>query len=60
MESRESARLEAFSDAVIAISITLLGLDLKLPITNDKTSLLWGLVDQWPIYIAFSLVFLHY
>jgi len=57
MESRESARLEAFSDAVIAISITLLGLDLKLPITDDKTSLLQGLADQWPVYLAFLVSF---
>ena len=30
MESRESGRLEAFSDGVFAISITLLGLDLEI------------------------------
>jgi uncharacterized membrane protein len=57
MESRESARLEAFSDAVIAISITLLGLDLKVPLTFDKSTLLHSLVEQWPVYLAFLVSF---
>jgi uncharacterized membrane protein len=57
MENRDTARLETFSDGVFAISITLLSLDLKLPITNDKVSLMWGLIDLWPVYLAFIVSF---
>src|SRR5437588_6013307 len=57
MESRESARLEALSDGVFAISVTLLGLDLKLPPPGGKLSLMEGLLWQWPVYLAFFVSF---
>jgi uncharacterized membrane protein len=48
-------RLEAFSDGVFAVAITLLVLDLQLPPTN--VSLIQGLADRWPAFAAFGLSF---
>ncbi|WP_296500759.1 TMEM175 family protein [uncultured Actinomyces sp.] len=49
-------RLEAFSDGVIAIAITLLSLEIKLP--DDVESLLRALASLWPGYVGFVLSFL--
>ncbi|HLW61617.1 MAG TPA: TMEM175 family protein [bacterium] len=57
-ESGETARIEAFSDGVFAIAITLLVLDLKVP--RDATGgshLLRALLAQWPTYLAFLTSF---
>ena len=53
----ESGRVEAFSDGVFAIAITLLILDIKVP-AGDGSSL-WGeLGKQWPSYVAYAVSFL--
>ena len=49
-------RLEAFSDGVIAIAITLLSLEIKLP--EDGGRLLGSLASLWPSYVGFVLSFL--
>jgi uncharacterized membrane protein len=57
-------RLEAFSDGVFAIAITLLVLDIKVPaipnVTGDNVdnALFAALVNQWPKYLAYVLSFL--
>jgi uncharacterized membrane protein len=55
----ETARLEAFSDAVIAIAMTILALELRVPILEAVTSknLVSAILDQWPSYFAFALSF---
>jgi hypothetical protein len=53
---RESARLVAFSDAVFAITITLLVLEIKPP--SDYGNLLHGLGTLWPSYLAYAVTFL--
>ena len=51
---RDVTRLEAFSDGVFAIAITLLVLDLKVPRDLPaETSLASALMRQWPAYLAF-------
>jgi len=49
-------RLEIFSDGVIAIAITLLVLDIKVP-EAEPGKLLHALGEQWPSYVAFVLSF---
>jgi uncharacterized membrane protein len=53
---RDTARLEAFSDGVFAITIILLILDIKPP--TDYQSLLHGLAALWPSYLAYAVTFL--
>ena len=52
-------RLEAFSDAVFAIAITLLALTLQVPVLNPVTpeALAADLAAQWPTYLSFLLSF---
>jgi len=57
---KETERIEAFSDGVFAISVTLLVLELHVPdVKNGDTSihLLEQLKVQWPGYIAFVISF---
>jgi uncharacterized membrane protein len=52
-----TARLEAFSDGVIAIAITLLVLDIKVP-PPGAGGLGHALAEQWPVYAAYVVSFL--
>jgi uncharacterized membrane protein len=58
-QEKETIRVEAFSDGVFAIAITLLVLDLKVPhIKNSAESLVAALLGQWPSYLAFLTSFI--
>jgi len=48
--------VEAFSDAVFAITTTLLVLEIRPP--TDDRNLLHGLLALWPSYVAYALTFL--
>ena len=52
-----TSRLEAFSDGVIAIAITLLVLEIHVPETDGPDSLGHQLADQWPSYAAYLVSF---
>jgi uncharacterized membrane protein len=59
-ESKGTARLEAFSDGVFAIAITLLALSLQVPHAESnsaKYALASALFHQWPSYVAFVTSF---
>jgi uncharacterized membrane protein len=53
---RDTGRLVAFSDAVFAITVTLLALEIRPP--SDYTNLLHGLALLWPSYVAYAVTFL--
>jgi TMEM175 potassium channel family protein len=53
---RDTMRVVAFSDAVFAITITLLVLEITPP--TDYGNLLHGLVALWPSYLAYPVTFL--
>jgi uncharacterized membrane protein len=57
-EARETARLEAFSDGVIAIAITLLVLHILVPHLEPGENLADALVSLWPSYLAYVVSFL--
>lgn len=48
-------RLEAFSDAVVAIILTIMVLELKVP--HEPT--LAGLAPLWPVFISYVLSFIY-
>ena len=52
-----SGRVEAFSDGVMAIAITLLILDVKVPVAGEG-DLASKLAHQWPSYAAYAVTFL--
>lgn len=51
----EKNRLEAFSDGVLAIIITIMVLELKVPHGND----LAALAPLWPVYLSYVLSFIY-
>lgn len=59
-EEKETGRLEAFSDGVYSIAMTLLVLDLKVPHVDGPgtaSGLVSALLAQWPSYFAFVTSF---
>ena len=62
MGRKETGRIEAFSDGVFAVAITLLVFDLKVPTTTaldaiSVAGLAKALSQQWPSYLAFVTSF---
>lgn len=51
------ARLETFSDGVLAIVITLLVIELRPPEVGAHETLAEALWNQWPSYLAYFLAF---
>jgi uncharacterized membrane protein len=51
-----TGRLEAFSDGVFAIAITLLVLDIVIPASAER-HLLRSVIDLWPSYLAYVVSF---
>ena len=58
-DAKETGRVEAFSDGVFAIAITLLVLELKVPHLEDGSGgrLAAALLRQWPSYLGFVTSF---
>jgi len=58
-EIKETQRLEAFSDGVFAIAITLLVLEIRLPAgEGEEGGLLAHLLEIWPMYLAYIVSFM--
>jgi uncharacterized membrane protein len=58
-EQSETGRIEAFSDGVFAIAITLLVLEIKVPPHKivESVGLVSSLLSLWPSYLAFLTSF---
>lgn len=56
---KETGRVEAFSDGVFAIAVTLLVLDLKVPKSSEVGAggLVPALFRQWPMFLAYLTSF---
>lgn len=52
---KETARLEAFSDGIFGVAITLLALDIKIPESSEATNAaVWSnIVGLWPAYLTY-------
>ena len=57
MSTEPTSRLEAFSDGVFAIAITLLILEIRVPPAGVEGGLWVRLVALWPSYLAFGFSF---
>jgi uncharacterized membrane protein len=64
MEEKETGRLEAFSDGVFAVAITLLVLNIRIPGIDlppgklpDDTNLWQALLNEWPMLAAYATSF---
>jgi uncharacterized membrane protein len=51
-----TGRMEAFSDGVFAVAITLLVLEISVPLGSED-ALLGAVFDQWPSYLAYVVSF---
>lgn len=60
IEARSADRVVTFSDAVVAIAITLLALDLPIPhpANDSNLAMLHALGHNWPSYFAFMISFI--
>jgi uncharacterized membrane protein len=58
VEAKTTQRLEAFSDGVFAIAVTLLVLEIRLPSREREGGLLNHLLELWPAYLAYLISFI--
>ena len=56
-ETLPKGRLEAFSDGVLAIVVTILVLELKVPEAHNNSSLLTELLHSWRNYVGYLVSF---
>jgi uncharacterized membrane protein len=54
----DRGRIEAFSDGVLAVAITLLVLDLHIDTGRGRASVAHQLREQWPSFAAYAVSFL--
>ena len=57
-QATDTGRVEAFSDAVFAVAITVLVLGLGTP-AHESGELLHALLHQWPVYIGYFTSFVY-
>jgi uncharacterized membrane protein len=55
-EEKETGRLEAFSDGIFAVAITLLVLEIKIP-PPATAGLAGWVLEQWPSFLAYFISF---
>jgi uncharacterized membrane protein len=62
-DEKDTGRIEAFSDGIFAIAVTLLILDIKVPAPRGPGAVRTGnlaaaLLAQWPAYLAYVISFM--
>jgi uncharacterized membrane protein len=61
-DNNDTGRIEAFSDGVFAIAITLLVIEIGVPHLENEpegTTLFGALIGQWPSYLGYVISFLQ-
>jgi uncharacterized membrane protein len=58
---KETIRIEAFSDGIFCIAVTLLSIEIGVEVKGDETnsSLLNSLFEKWPILLAYVISFIN-
>jgi len=57
LEFKETLRIEALSDGVFAIAITLLILEIHVPVAKENETLWNSLMHEWPSFLALLIGF---
>jgi uncharacterized membrane protein len=57
-EQKETSRVEAFSDGVFAVAVTLLILTIQVPPLGSTTNIPEYVGKQWPFFLAYAVSFL--
>lgn len=57
-DGNDTGRIEAFSDGVFAIAITLLVIEIGVPHVGGEESLFAALAKQWPSYLGYAISFI--
>jgi uncharacterized membrane protein len=57
-QTADTGRVEAFSDGVLAVAITILALDMRTP-AHHPGGLLPALLHQWPVYLGYLISFAY-
>jgi uncharacterized membrane protein len=57
-EQKETSRVEAFSDGVFAVAVTLLILTIRVPQLSTTTTIPQQVVGQWPFFLVYAVSFL--
>src|SRR5215207_9409966 len=60
-QQKETVRIEAFSDGVFCIAVTLLSIEIGVEVKETETNrgLLHALVEKWPILLAYVISFIN-
>ncbi len=56
-QEKETGRIEAFSDGIFAVAITLLILNIQVPPVKSEAELAGALLNNWRVYLAFATSF---
>ena len=58
---KETVRIEAFSDGIFCVAITLLAIEISVEVNRNETNkgLTHSLLNLWPIYLAYVISFVN-